>query len=389
MNLGKWIGLIIFLVSIYILWEIRQVLLLGFTAVVLASALNGFVRKLIKSGVSRGVAVALAIFSVLGIAGLIGLLVIPPFVAQSQQLFELAPLSLTRVEQLIQDAEKTGLAFGLPSAGIEIPVDSLIENIREKIPALAEGLLNNFFALFSNSLVVALNILLILVLTIMFLVDPDQYRRIFIRLFPSFYRHRVDHILDLCDTALDNWIAGILFNMAVIAVFSGLGLWLLGVKLVLANALIAGLLEAIPNIGPTLSLIPPMAIALLDSPWKAVFVLILYIVLQQLEQYILVPTVMAKQLSLAPAVTLLSQIIFALFFGFLGLLLALPLMVIGQIWIKEVLVKDILDQWREGGSKTIPTLSPAGVAVADGSRGPIQPFEPDSPTVTPDQEESS
>lgn len=258
MSLGKWIGLVVFLVSIYILWEIRQVLLLGFTAVVLASALNGLVRQLTKRGIRRGFAVALAIFAIIGVTGLIGLLVIPPFVAQAQQLFELAPRSLTRIEELIEDAQKTGLAFGLPSAGIEIPVDSLIENMREKIPAFAESLLDNFFALFSNSLLVALNILLILVLTIMFLVDPDQYRRMFIRLFPAFYRRRVDYILGLCDAALDNWILGILFNMTVIAVCSGLGLWALGVKLVLANALIAGLLEAIPNIGPTLSLIPPM-----------------------------------------------------------------------------------------------------------------------------------
>lgn len=385
MSLGKWIGLIVFLVSLYILWEIRQVLLLGFTAVVLASALNGLVRQLTKRGLSRGLAVALAIFSIMGVAGLIGLLVIPPFVTQAQQLLELAPRSLTRIEELIEEAQGTGLALGLPSAGIEIPIDSLIENIREKIPVFAESVLNNFFALFSNSLLVALNILLILVLTIMFLVDPDQYRRIFIRLFPSFYRRRVDYILGLCDSALDNWIVGILFNMTVIAVFSGLGLWFLGVKLVLANALIAGLLEAIPNIGPTLSLIPPMAIALLDAPWKAFAVLILYILIQQLEQYLLVPAVMAKQLSLAPAVTLLSQIVFALFFGFLGLLLALPLMVIGQIWVKEVLVKDILDQWGEDRADSYATFTPDIVALAD---GPTQ-LPSDLPTVMPDEEESS
>lgn len=386
MSLGKWIGLVVFLVSLYILWEIRQVLLLGFTAVVLASALNGLVRQLTKRGLSRGLAVALAIFSIVGVACLIGLLVIPPFVTQAQELLDRVPDSLTRIEELVNEAQETGLAFGMPSAGIEIPVDSLIENLREKIPAFAESMVNNFFALFSNSLLVALNILLILVLTIMFLVDPDQYRRIFIRLFPSFYRRRVDYILGLCDAALDNWIVGILFNMTVIAVFSGLGLWVLGVDLVLANALIAGLLEAIPNIGPTLSLMPPMAIALLDAPWKAVAVLILYILIQQLEQYLLVPAVMAKQLSLAPAVTLLSQIVFAIFFGFLGLLLALPLMVIGQIWVKEVLVKDILDRWGDDDrADAYPTFTPDIVALAD---GPTQ-LPTDLPTVMPDEEESS
>jgi predicted PurR-regulated permease PerM len=92
--------------------------------------------------------------------------------------------------------------------------------------------------------------------------------------------------------------------------------------------------------------IPPIALALLDAPWKAVAVLILYIVIQQLESNVLTPLVMEKQVSLPPAVTLASQVIFASFFGFLGLFLALPLVVILQVWIKELLVKDILNDWQ-------------------------------------------
>jgi predicted PurR-regulated permease PerM len=212
---------------------------------------------------------------------------------------------------------------------------------------------------------VLLNILLVVVLTMMFLVEPDKYRAILVRIFPAFYRRRADEILKLCETALDNWLAGTLFNMMVIGACSFLGLLALQVRLPLASALIAGLLEAIPNVGPTISLIPPMAIALLDAPWKAGLVLVLYILIQQAEQYFLVPTVMAKQVSLLPAVTLLSQIAFAIFFGFLGLLLALPLVVVGQIWIKEVLVKDILDRWKETHQalKTEPDISPINPIV--------------------------
>jgi predicted PurR-regulated permease PerM len=144
-----------------------------------------------------------------------------------------------------------------------------------------------------------------------------------------------------------NWVIGTLINMSVIGTVSGIALLVLGVPLVLANALFAGLLEAIPNVGPVLSVIPPIAVALLDAPWKAVAVLVLYILIQQLEQYLLVPFVMAHQVSLLPAVTLISQVIFALFFGFLGLFLAIPLVIVGQIWVKEALVRDVLDRWRK------------------------------------------
>lgn len=87
-----------------------------------------------------------------------------------------------------------------------------------------------------------------------------------------------------------------------------------------------------------------MAIALLDEPWKAVAVLILYLVIQNIESYCLTPTIMAKQVALLPAATLTAQIFFASFFGALGLLMAIPLAVITKTWLEEVLLKDILDK---------------------------------------------
>jgi predicted PurR-regulated permease PerM len=133
--------------------------------------------------------------------------------------------------------------------------------------------------------------------------------------------------------------------MGFIAVFSAVGLWLLQVPLVLAHALLAGLLNFIPNIGPTLSVFLPMTVALLDAPWKAIAVLILYIVIQQVESYWLTPTIMAKQVALLPAVTLISQLIFASMFGALGLVVAIPLTVVAKTWIEEVLLTDVMDQW--------------------------------------------
>ncbi len=134
--------------------------------------------------------------------------------------------------------------------------------------------------------------------------------------------------------------------MFVIGVVTYIGLLVLQVPLPLVNALLAGLLEFIPNLGPTLSVIPPMLLSLLDAPWKAGAVLVLYILIQQFESNILVPMVMRSQASLLPAVTVLSVVVFAIFFGFLGLFLAIPLTIVLQVWLKEVLVKDILDKWQ-------------------------------------------
>jgi predicted PurR-regulated permease PerM len=339
-KLGKWVGLIALLIALYILWEIRQVLLLVFTAVVFATPLNRLVRRFRTSGVGRGWATLLSAVCLIAILALFVGIIVPPFAEQFQELATLVPQGLERARQWILTAQ--GQIPGV--SDLTLPsVDTILQ---QGSPFLTWAF-NNFFALFSNFLVIIINLLLVLVLTLMFLVRPAPYRQGFILLFPAFYRKRVDEILSECEVALVSWVQGILIDMVVIGLASGIGLWILGVPLVLANAALAGLLEAIPNVGPTLSVIPPTLVALLDAPWKAVAVVVLYIVLQQLEQYFLVPFVMAKQVSLLPAVTLISQVVFALFFGFLGLFLAIPLVIIAQIWIREVLVKDVLDPWRD------------------------------------------
>jgi predicted PurR-regulated permease PerM len=138
-----------------------------------------------------------------------------------------------------------------------------------------------------------------------------------------------------------------LIQMATIGVVSFIGLMILGVPLALANALLAGLLEFIPNIGPILSVIPPMAVAVLADPWKPVAVLALYLLIQQFEAYLLVPFVMRRQVSLLPAFTLLSVVIFGTFFGFLGVFLSVPLVIVVKIWVNEVLIKDVLNNWHK------------------------------------------
>jgi predicted PurR-regulated permease PerM len=110
---------------------------------------------------------------------------------------------------------------------------------------------------------------------------------------------------------------------------------------------LAGLLNFIPNLGPTLSVVLPMGLALLDDPWKPLLVLILYFVIQQIESSLLTPYIMAQQVSLLPALTLLAQVFFASSFGFLGLLLALPLSVVFKVWFNAVVIEDVLNHWQQ------------------------------------------
>lgn len=338
MNIGQWIGIIALVISLYILWQLREVLLLIFAAVVLATTLNRLARRFQGLGIKRGLAVllAVAIFWV-GVVCFFWLIV-PPFVQQFHELTYRVPQGFERFNTWV-DERRTYIPPQL------LPYIPDLNSLIEQAQPLFNRLLGNSFAFVSGSLEVVLKILLVLVLTGMFLANPHDYRKVFVRLFPSFYRSRVNGILNQCEISLEGWITGAIIAVAVVGLMSLLGLSILGVKAALALAVLAGFMNLIPNLGPTMSVLPAMAIALLDNPWKALAVFILYFVIQQVESNFITPVVMAHQVSLLPAVTLISQLFFVTFLGFLGLFLALPLTVVAKIWVQEVLIKDVLDKW--------------------------------------------
>lgn len=347
MSIGQWIGFFALVVSLYILWQIRQVVLLVFAAVVLATILNRIVRLLQRYRIKRGIAIAITVILLLVLFVGFFALVVPRIVQQLQEFVALLPEATERLRRWA-----TWLQGVIPAQLLED--NRGITAFTQQLQSWIARLLGNFFALISNSLAVVVSLLLFLVLTIMLLVNPLPYRRTFIAAFPAFYRRRVDEILSECETSLVGWIKGTLFNMLVIAVLSYITLLVLRVRLPLVNALLAGLLEFIPNLGPTLSLIPPILLALLDSPLKALGVLVMYLIIQQFESLVLVPLVMQQEVSLLPAFTILAVVVFASFFGFLGLFLAIPLLIVTQIWLKEVLVKDVLNKWQGNVKENLP-----------------------------------
>lgn len=331
-------GVVALTLSLYILWQIRQLILLVFTAVVIANALNILVRQFQNFKIQRWFAVVLSVLILFTSSIAFVWVIVPSVVEQLEELIELVPQGIGQLNDwlvLLEERLSPELLEFLPS----------IEQINEQVQPIFNRLLGGGFTFFSTTVGIILNILLVLVLTIMLLADPTPYRKGFIRLFPSFYRRRVDEILLLCEKSLQGWLVGTLFSVTFLLILSFIGLSLLGIDLALAQAMLTGILTFIPNFGPVLSVIPPMAIALLDAPWKSLAVLIFYIILQQVEGSLLTPLVMAQQVSLFPAFTLLAQVFFATFFGFLGLFLALPLTVVCQIWVQEVLIKDVLDNW--------------------------------------------
>ena len=341
MKFNDWLGLISLIISFVILWQFRQILLLVFTAVVLATALNSIVRSLIrKFHLSRGNSILITLVGVVLASTLFGIFIIPPFINQFQELIKLIPIGFQQLVVWV-DSWQDNLPTWFPEPDLALPSFS---EIYRQLGSLAPKIFSNFFTFFSNSTGIMLQLLLVLVLAIMILVEPLAYRGLLLQLLPSSYRGRAQEILSKSEVGLLAWLKGVSINSLFVAIFCGLGLLLLKIPFVLTHAIIAGVFNFIPNLGPILSAVFPIAVALINSPGKAIAVLLLYIIVQNLESYWFSPLVMKKQVNLLPAATLIAQIFFATFFGFLGLILALPLAVVVKTWAEEALIKDIFNK---------------------------------------------
>lgn len=339
MKLGRWLGLVLVLGVLYVLWQLRSLALVVLGAVLLANALSGGVRYLQQHGIPRSAAVLLTlVLALLGTVGIVGI-VVPPVLEQIEQL----------PSEVMQGIDRLSFWWQRLQQQIDWP-DSIavptLEDFAVQLPEIANNLVGEGWSWFSNTISGLLNGLIVLVLTLMLLANPAPYRQGFLRLFPAFYRQRADRILHLCDRMLQQWLKGVAFNMVLTTFLSIIVLLSLQIPLALSQALLAGLLTLIPTLGAALSVIPPMAIALLDQPWKSLLVLLFYIAIHQLQSNILLPRFMRKPLMPLPAVTLLGQLFFAITFGLPGLILSLPLTLVGQVWFSQVVLHDILNPWQ-------------------------------------------
>lgn len=341
LKLTDWISLACLGIALFIMWRFRQIILLIFAAVVLAIALNSLVRQLTESFQwSR----RQAVFATTGIVFLGSLLflgiILPLFISQSRELIELIPRGFERLNNWFLALEANPPEW-FPEQDLgELPS---LSDLLDQLGSLLTTVFGNFFSFFSSSVTILLQLLLLLVLTLMMLADPLAYRKMLLRLLPSHYRRRADDILTKCETALLHWMGGVAVNSGFVATLSFVGLILLDVPFAFTHALLAGLFNFIPNVGPTLSAIFPVLVALLASPGKALAVIVLYVLIQNLESYWFSPMMMQKKVSLLPAATLIAQIFFATFLGPLGLILALPLAVISKVWIEEAWIVDVLE----------------------------------------------
>ena len=269
------------------------------------------------------------------------ILVLPPFIKEFNEILIDIPNGLSKINILINTNlnKLNNLFYGEESENV-IEIFNLLDNV-VTIPdaaTIAKAIQESFINLINiagNLGSGLLRLIFVLVVSLMISLEPKQYKENILLLIPKNYRNKFRNILDKCNIALANWTFSMVISSLSVGLLSLIVLSILNVKYVVSNALIAMVLNIIPNIGPVISGIFPISIALLDNFWKPMAVLGAYVIIQNIESYIIMPSIMKKKANLLPGLTLISQFGFTFIFGPLGLILSLPLAVVIQVLIKE------------------------------------------------------
>lgn len=360
-----------FYVAVRLLWIAHPVVFLFFLGVLfglpLAQGADWFEKRRVPR--TLGVVVILTLFLGLLTAGAVGLA--PILRAQSRELQQRLPEAMDKIDAWLghrangvlgimfnqeSDAPQVGVA-GRSAAGdstLEPAVvtdstvaDTLIAaapgtvsnrpttradtvavggNLRHEITKQFRGAQNSFLRMLTSTFAVSGAFLLVLFIAAYIGVDPALYHGGLLELFPPRQRGRVALTLASLATTLRRWLDTQLIAMLVIGAVTTVFLWTMNVKAALPLGILAGVLKFIPIVGSIFAAVPAIAMAFIDSPHKALVVAVGYFVIQFVENHLLVPVLMKHGVNIPPALTLGIQALMALLFGFLGLLVAVPLL---------------------------------------------------------------
>ena len=315
-----------------LIWQLRWVLLILFGAVVLAVTLDVPVKKLMERfGLKRQVALLIVLIALFLGGMLVVQLLLPELLGQFEQLTALLPNLINKIRSIISSQPS------LQNLDIS-PSESLSWQGIQPVGAQLLGYEGGA----ANALV---QVLLMSLLAILLALDPNSHRQMLIAFSPRPARAQVTELLDRCRDALGGWLAGMTISAMAVFVLTWTGLAILGVPLALLSGLLCGLLTFVPTIGPTAATLLPMGIALLISPTLMIQVLVLRLALQNIEAFLVTPVLLSRTVNLLPTVALTAQLSLGALLGLPGVLLALPLVVVLQVVMQQVVIKKVMDPW--------------------------------------------
>lgn len=332
--------LVILVLAALLVWQLSHVLLLLFGAILLAVLLRAVAAVIERfTPIAGRWSVGVACLILAGVLAAFFALMGAQIQAQAAALIESLP-------DLLETAEE------------RLGVSGLRDWLEEQ---LADVLRNGEFAVsvaaYSTTVVSIAAYAVIVVASAVYLaMTPETYRQGLLKLVPPSRQAQARDTLDTIGSALKLWLLGQLFAMVLVGVLTGAGLLVLGIPSALALGFLAGILEFVPYLGPVASAVPAVALGLAESPSTALWVLGLYVLVQQIEGMLLMPLIQQRAVDLPPIVTIFAILGFGVLFGMLGWLLATPLAVVcfvlvTKLWVREGLHEEVQVPGDNGGEK--------------------------------------
>lgn len=331
------VGLVAFLIVFASFISVTvQVLLLLFLSTLIAVGLRG-VSDLLEKYTPLGDKTALALV-ILGVLGfIVGALTFigPRLAEQFAQLNSMIPDALQRLEtQLGQYTWGQPLAEQIPSA---------VQLGQQVVFGGSDNIFTRITGVVSSALSIVSLMLIVLFSTLYLAVEPSSYVSNFLRLVPLNRRDRVHETLQGVASSLRQWLFTRLVSMALVGTLTFIGLSVLGMPLTLSLALLAALGAFIPTFGPIIALVPAVLIALTQSPQQALYVTVLYLGIQLVDNYFVSPILQKNMLYLPPAYIIATQLLFGVIAGPFGLVLAAPLAATIVVVVRMLYVEDVLE----------------------------------------------
>ena len=322
-----------------VLWSaylVRTVLLLLYVSGLFAIGFSPIVRLIERQRLIPGVgtrfprwlAILVLYLVIIGALVGVGMLIFPPLVEQSQQLWAAKDEMFERAQQFLRERGLLNRHFTFREAVEQAPVGGSGEAVTRVFGALM-GVVGGIFGF-----------LTILIVTFYILVDADALRDTLLRLFPRGERPRVAAASREIVSKVSAWLGGQLMLAAVIGITSAIGLWLMGVPFFYVLALISAVGEMIPIVGPILAAIPAVAVAATVSFQKVILVVVFFVVQQQFENHVLVPKVMSRQVGVSAVTVIVALLIGGNLLGIVGAILAVPTAAILQVIFSQLTAED-------------------------------------------------
>lgn len=315
----------------WFIYQIKSIIVLFFITGILAYILNPSVVKLAhRLKLKRGLAVGVFYIIVITPVILFLVLVVPILGNQLLSLVKNLPKYYDLILGIIKQVEESVQT----NPTLQNALSSFLSSIRPQIEGFISSIglkAFNFILTITSSIA---TLILAIILNFYFLIDIENIKRNFINILPTSIKDKTLTILEEINIRFKDFLKAQAILCLFVGLADGLGVWVLGIDYPLILGIIAGFTEIIPYIGPYIGAIPAIIIALTISPWKALEIAIWYILVQQIENYLLVPKIMGRAMKLHPLTVIFSLLVFGKLFGIWGVLLAVPIAGIIKIILK-------------------------------------------------------